>query len=58
MGQPQVEEDQLNGLTKPLATLDGKATLTDIVGTNATEPANQLGSLPSLSRMAENNVVL
>jgi len=35
MGQPPVEQSQLDDVTELLTTLDGRATLTDIVGTDA-----------------------
>jgi hypothetical protein len=35
LGQSPVEQSQLEGLTEPLATLDGKATLVDFMGTDA-----------------------
>jgi len=35
MGQPPVEQSQLEGVTETLATMDGKATLVDFMGTDA-----------------------
>jgi hypothetical protein len=47
LGQPPAEESQLDGMTEPLATQDGKATLVDIVGTDAKtgQPARLIAAI-------------
>jgi hypothetical protein len=47
MGQAPIESSQLDGVTESFATLDGKATLTDIMGTDAKtgQPARLLAAI-------------
>jgi len=47
MGQPPIQQSQLEGATKSLATLDGNATLVDIMGTDSKtgQPARLIAAI-------------